>query len=84
MHSKMVSIFSCPYCKNDLRVDSKLTTPSLSDNNDDIPEGILTCLQCEKYYPIIEGIPRLCVDLSSDEIDGTKRIKTTNQPRLNL
>lgn len=47
----------CPFDKADL--DLK---PITKDGVDNILEGILTCKQCKRIYPIISGIPIMTPD----------------------
>lgn len=42
----------CPFDKSDLKI--KIIAQDLDDN---IHEGVLTCDECNRYYPIINGIP---------------------------
>lgn len=47
----------CPFDKADLKFNS-----ILKDENDNIIEGILTCQECSRLYPIISGIPIMTPD----------------------
>lgn len=42
----------CPFDKADLKI--KIIAQDLDDN---IHEGVLTCDECNRYYPVINGIP---------------------------
>lgn len=42
----------CPFDKSDLNLH--VVTQDLEDN---ILEGLLSCTNCNRYYPIIKGIP---------------------------
>lgn len=42
----------CPFDKNDLSL--QIITQDLQEN---IHEGLLICKECNRYYPIIKGIP---------------------------
>lgn len=44
---------ACPVCLSDLALD----------------EGVLTCSQCGRTYPIVDGIPVLIAELESDHKD---------------
>lgn len=57
MHINTIKKLCCPVDKADLalRIFSKDTT-------DHVIEGILTCPQCKRYYPIVCGIPIMSPD----------------------
>ena len=58
MKKNMSEILCCPSCKSTLKLIVE------REENDDIITGRLQCTQCEKTYPIVEGIPNFI-----DEID---------------
>lgn len=47
----------CPFDKGDLSL--QIFTQDLEQN---ILEGLLTCKACERYFPIIKGIPIMSPD----------------------
>ncbi|MQF82866.1 Trm112 family protein [SAR202 cluster bacterium AD-802-E10_MRT_200m] len=53
MRKEITSILACPRCRSslDLHVDI--------EEENDVIEGILTCLQCSEEYPITDSIPNL-------------------------
>lgn len=46
----------CPFDKADLSIKI------IQENQKEIVEGILTCTQCHRYYPIVQGIPIMSPD----------------------
>jgi len=57
MHLKTFEKLCCPFDKSDLEL--QIITRDTSDN---IIEGMLTCSQCQRYYPVISGIPIMSPD----------------------
>ncbi len=47
----------CPFDKQDLALQI-ITT----DTSNNVIEGVLTCSHCQRYYPIIHGIPIMSPD----------------------
>jgi uncharacterized protein len=47
---------ACPFDKHGLNIRI------ITQEQDEIMEGILTCTQCQRYYPIIHGIPIMSPD----------------------
>lgn len=52
----------CPFDKSDL-----ILTTITRDEQDNIVEGILTCDNCKRIYPIISGIPIMTPDEFREE-----------------
>lgn len=52
MKTETIDKLCCPFDKNDLELYT-----ILQDVNKNIIQGLLTCKQCNRYYPIIHGIP---------------------------
>jgi SAM-dependent methyltransferase/uncharacterized protein YbaR (Trm112 family) len=52
MRRWLQDILACPSCGNDLQVEI------FGGSDTEISEGVLWC-QCERWYPIIDGIPRI-------------------------
>jgi uncharacterized protein YbaR (Trm112 family) len=48
----------CVKCGNNLELD-------IFEGRDEVVEGMLSCIQCNSEYPVIESIPFLIEDLSS-------------------
>lgn len=46
----------CPFDKHDLSIKI------FKQEQEDILEGILTCSHCQRYYPIVHGIPIMSPD----------------------
>ncbi len=53
----MIDILVCPFDKQTLSL--KIYTKDLNDN---IIEGLFSCIHCNRYYPIIQGIPIMSPD----------------------
>jgi uncharacterized protein YbaR (Trm112 family) len=56
MKTSLLQKLACPFDKNDL--DLKI----IRQEGDTILEGIFTCTHCNRYYPIIYGIPIMSPD----------------------
>ena len=52
MTTTTLSKLCCPFDKKDL--DLQIVT---QDSDHNILEGLLTCTECKRYYPIVKGIP---------------------------
>ena len=52
MKTTTLSKLCCPFDKKDL--DLQIVS---QDTNNNILEGLLTCTECKRYYPIVKGIP---------------------------
>jgi uncharacterized protein YbaR (Trm112 family) len=52
MTTTTLSKLCCPFDKKDL--DLQIVS---QDTNYNILEGLLTCTECKRYYPIVKGIP---------------------------
>lgn len=52
MRVETIEKLCCPFDKSDLtlRIINK-------DDNDNIMEGIMSCTDCKRVYPIVSGIP---------------------------
>lgn len=57
MNLKTIDKLCCPFDHADLKLE--VIAKDLSDN---IIEGLLTCSECKRYYPIIRGIPIMSPD----------------------
>ena len=57
MNKKMLDILACPMCKH-----HPLESVELDLQNDIIVEGVLFCISCSRFYPIIEEIPIMLPD----------------------
>lgn len=51
MKKEMIDILCCPNCKSTLKLQIE------KEVNNEIISGFLICSQCDKRYPITEGIP---------------------------
>jgi uncharacterized protein YbaR (Trm112 family) len=61
MKKRLMEILACPICKHhplELKVFKE---------GEEIEEGILTCPECERWYPIIETIPHMLPDELREE-----------------
>ena len=57
MRINTISKLCCPFDKKDL--DLQII---LQDIDNNILEGLLTCTECKRYYPIVKGIPIMSPD----------------------
>ncbi|WP_268034691.1 Trm112 family protein [Algoriphagus sp. PAP.12] len=57
MNRKLLNKLCCPFDKSDLNVEIIQET-----EDQQIIEGILTCPNCQRYFPIIYGIPIMTPD----------------------
>ncbi len=63
MRRKLLDILACPICKHyplELYV---------FEEKDEINEGLMTCTNCGRWYPIIDDIPRMLPDELRDGKD---------------
>lgn len=56
MRTELLKKLCCPFDKNDLNIEI------IKEHEDEIQEGILTCSSCNRYFPIIYGIPIMTPD----------------------
>jgi uncharacterized protein len=56
MKSSFLQKLVCPFDKQDLQIKI------IKQEHEEIIEGILTCTQCNRYYPIVHGIPIMSPD----------------------
>ena len=56
MKTSLLQKLACPFDKHDLKLKV------FKQEQDTILEGILTCTQCNRYYPIIYGVPIMSPD----------------------
>tara|TARA_B110000014_G_scaffold237439_1_gene203371 strand:- start:71 stop:340 length:270 start_codon:yes stop_codon:yes gene_type:complete len=57
MNKKMLDILACPMCKH-----HPLESFELDLHDEIIVEGVLFCISCSRFYPIIEEIPIMLPD----------------------
>lgn len=57
MKASLIHKLCCPFDKHDLELKTFVT-----DTADNIIEGLLTCSQCSRYYPIVYGVPIMSPD----------------------
>src|ERR1043166_5083561 len=65
MKRRLTDYIGCLYCK------TKLTLIDAVQEQGEIITGKLTCAQCQRQYPIRDGIPRLLPDELSAEKQAT-------------
>lgn len=53
MRRDLMDILACPLCKGELMLNV------ISEGDDEVLEGALTCAACGEDYPISDGIPNL-------------------------
>ena len=56
MKQSFVNKLACPLDKNDLSIKV------FKEDREEILEGVLICNHCQRYYPIIYGIPIMSPD----------------------
>ncbi len=56
MRIETIKKLCCPFDKSDL------TLSSITEIEDTVLEGILSCSACKRFYPIISGIPIMSPD----------------------
>ncbi len=62
MRKSTIAKLCCPFDKKDL------TLQIISqDDTENILEGLLTCQECHRYYPIVKGIPIMSPDEYREE-----------------
>lgn len=57
MRIETIHKLCCPFDKKDLTL--KIIT---RDTENNIIEGVLTCAHCQRYYPIVSGVPIMSPD----------------------
>lgn len=57
MNTSLLKKLCCPIDKHDL-----ISKVFVKDENEEIIEGLLTCPECKRYYPIVYGIPIMTPD----------------------
>lgn len=57
MRQSTIDKLCCPFDKADLQL--QVISKDLEEN---ILEGILSCNQCKRYYPIVKGVPIMSPD----------------------
>ena len=57
MNASLLKKLCCPIDKHDLEVKI-----FVQDEKKNIIEGLLTCSECRRYYPIVYGIPIMTPD----------------------
>lgn len=57
MNDRILDLIVCPECRGDLQLEN-----FSGRNFENIVDGVLTCNECKREYPVIEGIPRLLPD----------------------
>ncbi len=57
MNTSLLKKLCCPIDKSDLNLQV-----FLKDESGDITEGLMTCPDCQRYYPIVYGIPIMTPD----------------------
>jgi uncharacterized protein YbaR (Trm112 family) len=56
MQSRLLKKMCCPFDKGDLNISI------FKQEENEIIEGLLTCSYCQRYFPIIYGIPIMTPD----------------------
>jgi len=84
MKKNLLEILCCPFCKEDLKLDVKkiLINGNKYNKAEEVIEGILICQKCSREYPIIDGIPRLCIKLLEDENKISEKLRIKNDIKI--
>jgi SAM-dependent methyltransferase/uncharacterized protein YbaR (Trm112 family) len=61
MKPRLLNILACPECNAPLTLE-KYVVNGEDHQSSEIIEGRLTCVGCEREYPVIKGIPRMLPD----------------------
>ena len=56
MRKSFITKLCCPFDKGELELKV------IAEDGEEIREGILTCRECDRYYPIVHGIPIMSPD----------------------
>ncbi|HKJ31445.1 MAG TPA: Trm112 family protein [Balneolales bacterium] len=59
MKTALLDKLCCPFDKHDLDLE---IINHAKDDDSEIQEGLMTCPECNRYYPIIYGIPIMTPD----------------------
>lgn len=73
MKLKLLDILACPICKHyplELHI---------FEETDEIVEGIMTCTNCKRWYPIIDEIPHMLPDELRDGKDDVPFMQKWNK-----
>ncbi len=57
MKTRLLSFLACPECAN-----APLALDAFVHEGDEVLEGVLSCADCARRYPVIAGVPRLLPD----------------------
>ncbi|WP_316799626.1 Trm112 family protein [Pedobacter frigidisoli] len=57
MRTKTIEKLCCPFDKKDLNLDI-----FVKDIDSNVLEGVLTCMECKRKYPIVHGVPIMSPD----------------------
>ena len=75
MNKTMMDILACPIDKS-----HPLELFEINEKDNIVSEGVLFCLKCSRFYPVIEEIPIMLPDELRDkkqEIEFLKKYKET-------
>lgn len=61
MTKELLEKLCCPIDKHDLDIDI------INESEEEILEALLSCPECDRYFPVIYGIPILIPDEYRDE-----------------
>ncbi|KLT63736.1 Trm112 family protein [Pedobacter sp. BMA] len=57
MRTKTIEKLCCPFDKKDLKLDI-----FVKDIDSNVLEGVLTCIECKRKFPIVYGVPIMSPD----------------------
>jgi len=80
MNSRLLEVLASPCCKADLSIKINQFHENMHHaNQQKIISGILTCVKCGKGYPILDSVPRLCLELMKEEKVALSILREKNE-----
>lgn len=74
MNKAMMDILACPIDKN-----FPLELYEIKEKNNIVSEGVLFCLKCKRFYPIIEEIPIMLPDELRNKVQEIEFLKNNKK-----
>ncbi len=74
MNKAMMDILACPIDKN-----FPLELYEIKEKNNIVSEGVLFCLKCNRFYPIIEEIPIMLPDELRNKVQEIEFLKNNKK-----
>ena len=70
MNKKLLEILACPICKH-----HPLEEFDINEKDELVVEGVLFCISCSRFFPIIEEIPIMLPDELRDKKQDIQFLK---------